>query len=83
MEEQEITDWAMELGFFDETAAPESGAENTVATAAVTPDAQPVLYLWAEGNIPSVTEYPANPGCVSDDPESRHLSTHLHVLACT
>ena len=39
MEEQEITDWAMGLGFFDETVAPESGAENTVATAAVTPDA--------------------------------------------
>lgn len=79
MEEQEITDWAMELGFFDETAAPESGAKNTVATAAVTPDAQQVLYLWEEGNMPGVTEYTENNGGYSDDPDFRPYLTSFPV----
>lgn len=77
--EQEITDWAMGLGFFDETAAPENGEENTVATAAVTPDAQQVLYLWEEDNVPAVTEYTENNGSYSDDPDFRPYLTSFPV----
>ena len=52
---------------------------STVATAAVTPGEQQVLYLWEEGNAPAVTEYTVNNGGYSDDPDFRPYLTSFPV----
>ena len=79
-EEQEITQWAQGLGLSDGTFVPESSESgNTVATAAVMPDTQQVLYLWEEGNAPATTEYTVNNGEYSDDPDFRPYLTSFPV----
>ena len=55
------------------------GGANTVATAAVTPNKQQVLYLWEENNAPAVTEYTVNSGGYSDDPDFRPYITFFPV----
>lgn len=45
---------------------------DTASTAAVDPRHQQMLYLWEEGNVPTVTEYTENPGeRYFDDPDFR------------
>ena len=50
---------------------PETGPENTVATAEADPSGQQTLYLWEEGNVPAVTEYTVNNGAYFDEPDFR------------
>ena len=76
-EEAAITQWAQSLPLRDGEPAPEGGTGNTVATAQVTPHAQQVLYLWEEGNAPTVTEYTVNNGSYSDDLGLPALLDHL------
>ena len=76
--EEEITEWARDLGFSDLPSLPESPG-STVSTASVTPDQQQVLYLWDEGNMPAVTEYTVNHGGYSDDPDFRPYLTSFPV----
>ncbi len=78
-EEAAITQWAQSLPLRDGEPAPEGGTGNTVATAQVTPHAQQVLYLWEEGNAPTVTEYTVNNGSYSDDPDFRPYLTTFPV----
>ena len=77
--EEEIRAWAEGLELNREEAAPETGSANTVATAAVTPQTQQVLYLWEEGNAPAQTEYTENNGGYSDDPDFRPYLTSYPV----
>lgn len=77
--EEEIRAWAEGLGINGEESAPETGSANTVATAAVTPQEQQVLYLWEEGNAPAQTEYTENNGGYSDDPDFRPYLTSYPV----
>ena len=77
--ESEIIEWAQGLGLSDEVFVPEAGDGNTVATAAVTPNEQQILYLWEEGNAPAVTEYTENDGRYSDDPDFRPYITSFPV----
>lgn len=74
-----IGQWARGLNISGEASVPSSGAGNTVATAAVTPGGQQVLYLWEEGNMPAVTEYTENNGNYSDDPDFRPYITSFPV----
>lgn len=74
-----ITAWAESLGLTDEAFVPESGGGNTVATAAVTPHEQQVLYLWEEGRAPAATAYTVNDGGYSDDPDFRPYLTSFPV----
>lgn len=78
-DEEAIEEWAGGLNVSDSAAVPEHGADNTVATAAVTPGEQQVLYLWEEGNVPAVTEYTVNDGNYSDDPDFRPYITSFPV----
>ncbi len=77
--EEEIKAWAQGLELSDEKFVPENGDGNTVVTAAVTPQAQQVLYLWEEGNVPATTEYTVNNGNYSDDPDFRPYLTSFPV----
>lgn len=77
--EDGIRAWAEGLGINGEESAPETGSVNTVATAAVTPQEQQVLYLWEEGNAPAQTEYTENNGGYSDDPDFRPYLTSYPV----
>ncbi|MBS5725015.1 MAG: alpha/beta hydrolase [Clostridiales bacterium] len=61
------------------TDSPSDVEGNTVATAAVTPDNQQVLYLWEQGNAPAVTEYTVNNGGYFDDPDFRPYLTSFPV----
>lgn len=58
---------------------PSRPSGDTVATAAVTPHEQQVLYLWEEGNAPAVTQYTMNNGNYSDDPDFRPYLTFYPV----
>lgn len=77
--EEEICAWAEGLELNREEAAPETSSANTVATAAVTPQTQQVIYLWEEGNAPAQTEYTENNGGYSDDPDFRPYLTSYPV----
>lgn len=77
--EEGICAWAEGLGLNREEMAPETGPANTVATAAVTPQAQQVLYLWEDGNVPAQTEYTENTGGYFDDPDFRPYLTSYPV----
>ena len=78
--EDTISAWAESLGINStDDAVPENSAANTVATAAVTPEKQQVLYLWEEGNAPAQTEYTVNNGGYSDDPDFRPYITSFPV----
>ena len=48
--QEDITAWAGGLSLASGEPIPQTGDGNTVATVAVTPDQQQVLYLWEEGN---------------------------------
>lgn len=56
---------------------------DTVATAVVTPDAQQVLHLWENGNVPATTEYTENNGSYFDDPDFRPYITSYPVPSGT
>lgn len=79
MTEDSIRAWAQGLGLNSADAVPEGIAGNTVATAAVTPGKQQVLYLWEEGNAPAQTEYIVNNSGYSDDPDFRPYITSFPV----
>ncbi|HIZ55435.1 MAG TPA: alpha/beta hydrolase fold domain-containing protein [Firmicutes bacterium] len=77
--EQEIIQWGQKLPLSNEALKPANSDGNTVATASVTPQAQQVLYLWEEGNVPATTEYTVNNGGYSDDPDFRPYITSFPV----
>ena len=77
--EEGIRAWAQSLDLNSPDSAPGSGQGNTVATAAVTPGEQQVLYLWEEGNAPAQTEYTENNGGYFDDPDFRPYLTSFPV----
>lgn len=77
--QEDITDWAGGLSLTSGEPVPQVGDGNTVATAAVTPNRQQVLYLWEEGNAPAQTEYTVNNGGYSDDPDFRPYLTSYPV----
>ena len=77
--QEDITDWAGGLSLTSGEPVPQAGDGNTVATAAVTPNQQQVLYLWEEGNAPAQTEYTVNNGGYSDDPDFRPYLTSYPV----
>jgi acetyl esterase/lipase len=54
-----------------EQTAPVGAMSNTVATFTPDPKQEQTIYLWQEGNMPSVTEYTENTGNYADDPEFR------------
>lgn len=68
--EEEIRQWAESLNFNGQNQEPE-GSSDTVAGASADPHNQQVLYLWEEGNMPSITEYTQNNGYYADDPDFR------------
>lgn len=65
-----VTAWAEGLGLNAEAPVP-AGSQDTVANAAADPKNQQILYLWEEGNMPSVTEYTENNRRYADDPDFR------------
>ncbi len=71
--QEDITDWAGGLSLTSGEPVPQAGDGNTVATAAVTPNQQQVLYLWGEGNALA----PARG--YSDDPDFRPYLTSYPV----
>lgn len=77
--EEEIAQWAQGLELSQDGFVPLEGEGNTVATAAVTSNAQQVLYLWEEGNVPAETEYLQNNGGYFDDPDFRPYLTSFPV----
>ena len=77
--QEDITAWAGGLSLTSGESVPQAGDGNTVATAAVTPNQQQVLYLWEEGNAPAQTEYTVNNGGYSDDPDFRPYLTSYPV----
>lgn len=60
-----VTAWAERLGLDQEAPVP-AGSGDTVANTTADPQDQQVLYLWEEGNMPSVTEYTENNGSYAD-----------------
>jgi acetyl esterase/lipase len=54
-----------------EQTAPVGAMANTVATIMPDSQQQQTIYLWEEGNMPSVTEYTENTGNYADDPGFR------------
>ncbi len=68
--EEDVVAWAESLGLNAEAPVPESSGD-TVASAVADPVNQQILYLWEEGNMPSVTEYTQNNGSYADDPDFR------------
>lgn len=77
--EQDVISWAESLGLNPMDNVPAAEARNTVATAVPTPGVKQTLYLWEEGNAPAVTEYTANNGSYSDDPDFRPYLTYFPV----
>lgn len=71
------------LGNLNENLIPENNSANTVATATVTPHEKQALYLWEEGNAPTVTEYTVNNGGYFDGPDFRPYLTSYPVLEGT
>lgn len=61
------------------SVAPSAGggamAVGTVASAVVTPGENQMLYLWEEGNAPTVTDYTVNDGNYFDEPDFRPCIT--------
>jgi acetyl esterase/lipase len=49
----------------------EGSKSNTVATITPDPQQQQTIYLWEEGNMPSVTKYTQNTGNYADGPDFR------------
>lgn len=68
--EEKVVAWAESLGLQEKDDIPKS-SNDTVATAEADPENQQTLYLWEEGNMPTVTEYTANNGNYADDPDFR------------
>lgn len=68
--EQQVVEWAESLGIknSEDTAQDVSG---TVLNTAADAHKKQTLYLWEEGNMPTVTEYTENNGNYADDPDFR------------
>lgn len=77
--EEEIRAWAQSLSIMGDDDIPAPGDGASVASAAVTPQEQQVLYLWEEGNAPAQTEYTENTGGYFDDPDFRPYITSFPV----
>ena len=79
--DEDIRAWANDLGINASAELPEAG--DTVANVQLTPDAQQVIYLWEEGNMPSQTVYTSNTGNYFDDPDFRPYITFYPVPSGT
>ena len=69
--EETVVAWAQGLGINAKAELSDNSKGDTVLTAVADAGNSQTLYLWEEGNTPSVTEYTVNNGNYADDPDFR------------
>ena len=69
--EETVVAWAQGLGINAKVELSDNSKGDTVLTAVADAGNSQTLYLWEEGNTPSVTEYTVNNGNYADDPDFR------------